>query len=273
MALNSTPCSGSDPSSLLSFMNATSSNIQEALAKPSKTKRKINHSTFIRKGVKRLNNGPKSNRVTKSKSALQHKQATDLTVPPPTQCTHLTSPLRPSENTPCFSWPSLDFGPPVSAYSPLPPTCYHQDPEPTLYANYPSPPKQKAIDPELESLLSELDFLDSPGSLSRRGSDTILSNPTPPEAQATIGEHSFSDSYSECSDEYFEDSTYCSPYCSPSNSNSVHGFGSPIRHCVVNAEWVATNHQDTINLYVPPDQGLPMTPTITQIMDQFACPY
>ena len=170
------------------------------------------------------------------------------------------------------------------------------------------PPAQpfQPIDPELDCLLSEFESPTPSVPLSRRGSfesvcDTLLYTPPPSTTLETpyCGEQVYSP-YSDCSDEL--DSAYCSPSesarvsynCSPTNLSVANSTMSdwtlassdwlpPVSStcvqdmCVISSGcgWVSP---DPAPLTVPSnvasaptiyDQGPPMTPTVSQLLEQY----
>lgn len=231
--------------------------------------------------------------MTKSKSA------------PLSTSIHIPASLQQSSSI-ASTWPVIDHpiqstGIPTSSY---PTSGSYPNSESSVCL--PSAPSSQSIDPELESLLSELECPNDPlsrcgsyDSVCRRGSYESCpgcSSNTPPlstlDAQVYLAEQTFSP-HSDYSDEL--DSAYCSPVdstrvsynCSPKSQN--HGCAMPdwsssdwlppvSSSCLqeVACEWsaVATSPRavssasSVVSLY-DSDQGPPMTPTVSQLLEQY----
>lgn len=267
-----------ESNNLLFFVNSASSNIQEAMEKAPKKKRPITVKKYVENRVKRLDNcrkprpGP-GNLSTKRTSSQQKPTVTRL--PPP---------LQPSNTWPLISASALQSVMDRSACS----TSFY----PALVSPSSSSPP---IDPELESLLSEFECPSVP--ISRHGSfESVCTRPscTPPlptlEAPVYMPEQAFSP-YSDYSDEL--DSAYCSPNgstqvsytCSPTSfSSSMPDWCAtdllpPLNTTCMQPEsrcnWVSqdaspltiTSTSSVSSLY--DDQGPPMTPTVSQLLEQY----
>lgn len=284
---------------LLSFVNSATSNIKEALDKAPKRRRNVTVKKFVEKRVKRLENSRKP-RTTGTQSSTKSKFA---------QLKHPTSARPQgqaiaSQLQHSYTWPEITVcalpvqtaGMSTCAYptttSSLTSLFSNSDPNVCLSSSSP-----QSIDPELESLLSEFECPSVP--LSRRGShESVCTGASPPfntlEAQMCVAEQAFSP-YSDYSDEL--DSAYCSPVesarvsynCSPTNlgttlpdwssadllppvtSSCLQEVGMMSSRC----NWVS---HDTSPLTVIStassvpsiyDQGPPMTPTVSQLLEQY----
>ena len=282
-----------ESNNLLTFVNNVSSNIQVALDKATPKKRRhVTVKKFVENRVKRLDSSrkpvrPNNPTLTKSKSA-QFKPAA------PIRANNVPSVLVHS-----CTWPEITTIP-----SPMPvqtvglttcalptttPTSLYSSSEPNLCVPVSS---SQNIDPELESLLSEFESPSVP--LSRRGSFESVctaSSCTPPlntlEAQMYLGEQPYSP-YSDYSDEL--DSAYCSPEsarvnynCSPSGTPPMPDWSASdllppmnttcLQEPEVRCDWVSndsplsiTSTASSIPIY---DQGPPMTPTVSQLLEQY----
>lgn len=266
------PSSGSsEASSLLNFVSVASSNIQQALN--SKKSKKVNHRKYI---SKRVNTAPKRLGDSHSKPPRKIK--------------------------PCGSaLPKGDSGVHSSALFAQPwvqPASVVYTSEGESYSSESSLYAPVSIDPELDNLLCEFGY-ESPHNLSRRGSEaTVYTEQHSLENQVYLGERPFSP-YSDCSDEPFQNlsrrgSEATTAYSQqPSLENQVYlgehpfspysdcsddsAYSSPCSHtnspsttlttgCV---EWSASSpHHDVMSTVY--DQGIPMTPTVSQILDSFA---
>lgn len=271
-----------ESNNLLSFVNSASSNIQEALGKAPKRRRNVTVKKYAENRVKRLDSKKprpgSANNLTKRKlSQIKPAASGGLHT------------LLPHSNT----WPAID----TKALTTQP--SFYPSSESNLPLSRQSSPR---IDPELESLLSELESGPASLPVSRHGSfESVCTAPscTPPlstlEAQVYIGEQAFSP-YSDYSDEM--DSAYCSPgnsaqvsysNCSPTNLDSMPvwcpsdllppmnttcmqevGSGMISPRC----NWVSqdptplatANASSSTSVY---DQGPPMTPTVSQLLEQY----
>lgn len=292
-----------DSNNLLSFVNSASSDIKQAIDKAPKRRRNVTVKKYAENRVKRLDTKkPRSNNplTTKRQPSSQLKLPSRL--PPPS-----SSSLLQHANT----WPAItttasvqSVGLPTANISVQSSSIMYtgSDSNICLSARVPS-----RIDPELESLLSELECPSVP--ISRHGSfDSVCTAPscTPPLSTLDpvyIAEQQVFSPYSDYSDEL--DSAYCSPngsssapssaqvsYCCsptnltssmpdwcptdllpPMNANCLQEVGMISSRC----NWVS---QDTSPLTIttsttmssissPFDQGPPMTPTVSELLQQY----
>ena len=205
----------------------------------------MNHKKFIQGRVKRLNE-------KSSKPVRKTKQTHSITVP---EADNVAPPASLRDHLTTMVWPM-------------------QGPEASLYPSGSQSEPGKVIDPELESLLSEFG-LDS----SRRSSESNVGYQPDLQSQVRLAEHPYSP-YSDYSDDLFDDSTYSSP-----SSNTSAGYAySPPPSCAVTSEWAATcspppsydvrtrssEWSSNSSSYSTYDQGPPMTPTVSQILESFA---
>jgi hypothetical protein len=282
---------------LLDFVNLASSNIQEAFGKQKK-KRTVNVRKFIQKrvrqDVKRLSDKkPSTSGITKTKSVSKSVTKPDAKL--------LLSQVG-SHSWPQLTTNSMDIQMPsqtMTTYSTCVPQFSLSSSESSLYPQ--TNKKAAAIDPELESILSEFNFesVDNTPSSTRRSSECISRSVcvspcfTPPqptlEMQVCVAEYPYSP-YSDSSEEIYDDSAYSSPVgsvsyrsnvCSPSvpSMDNIDWLGqSPSTSCHMPApplqcDWVQTvtsSSGEWVPLYSTPvtsiDQGLPMTPTVSQLL-------
>ncbi len=265
---------------LLSFINGASSSIQDAMV--SKKKRPVNVRKFIQKRVKRLNDpkGPKSCSQTKSKSVLRKPGSAKQL-----QCLG-------SMSWPLLATPSVvqTQGLETSNYSTAcsPPTSGSYAGHDVETSFYQTPPtSNKAIDAELDTLLSELVGLDSQPS-TRHNSFTGTSSPsyTPQstlESQVYLAEHPFSPPNSDCSDDVYDDSLYSSPVgsvgyasvgCSPpittvdwpAQSSAL--TTCPVTSTVWFPEQPAVSGTGWLPQYSSFEQAPPMTPSVYELIDR-----
>jgi hypothetical protein len=267
-----------DSNNLLSFVNSASSNIQEALGKAPKRRRNVTVKKYAENRVKRLDSKkprPVTANLTKRKSSQLKPTLTRLQLPANSLLQH--------SNT----WPAINT---TSQSSTTINTSFYSSSE----TNLTSSSHAQSIDPELESLLSELESGPPSLPISRHGSfESVRTAPscTPPlatlEAQVYIGEQAFSP-YSDCSDEM--DSAYCSPSnntqvsycCSPTNLpdwcptdllpplmqevGQGQGMISPRCNWVSQTDTLPLTTTSSASIY---DQGPPMTPTVSQLLEQY----
>jgi hypothetical protein len=286
---------------LLSFVNSASSNIQEALNKAPKRRRNVTVKKFVENRVtKRLDSSRRVRTSFNRSKSAQLKRSATTTVAPATvipMLQHSTTCPEFNSPDPLPLPPVQSAGLPTSAYptTATPSSLYAAAaPEPSNVCLSPQQPAQP-IDPELESLLSELE-----GSLSRHGSfDSVCTgtlSSTPPinnlETQVYLGEQMFSP-YSDYSDEL--DSAYCSPVEAESTRVSYNSSPMPswvevadmlpavTSSCMQDMEMVSsrcnwestplitttatsTSSSSLSSVY---DQGPPMTPTVSQLLQQY----
>ena len=281
---NASQTSAKKTTNLLDFVNTASSSIQEALTP--KKKRNVNVRKYIQKRVKRLNDkGPKPmSAQTKNKSVRPAKPGAD----------HLLHTIG------SRSWPLLathEFNVQTQGFatanyptSSSPPASYASS-ETSLYQGPPS--NSKAIDAELDSLLSELVGFDGESS-TRHSSDSFQAGVSPSytpqstlESQVYLAEHPYSPPNSDCSDDLFDDSAYSSPVgsvsyrstaCSPPMTASEWAVNSPpsapaTTQCpvpVTSTVWFpeqpAVSGAGWLPQYNSFDQGPPMTPTVSELL-------
>ena len=277
-----------DSNNLLSFVNSASSNIQEALGKAPKRRRNVTVKKYAENRVKRLDNKkprPGGANLTTKRKSSQLK-------PVPARLPSSSSSLLQHSHT----WPAINTTALSSTTISSVQTNFYSTSSETNCSS------SRSIDPELESLLSELESGHSSLPISRHGSfESVSTRPscTPPlstlEAQVYIGEQAFSP-YSDCSDEM--DSAYCSPgnsaqvsyCCSPTNlpdwcptdllpplninttcMQEVGQQGMISPRC----NWVSQDNHLTIDTASATsntsvyDQGPPMTPTVSQLLEQY----
>ncbi len=268
----------SNNNNLLSFVNTASNSIQEALTKLPK-KKKVSVRKFTSTRVKRLVDkkprGGHNSTSTKGKLC----PASNPRVQP-----HAGAPLKHS-----YTWPE----------------CWtSSSPTPSIHSMGIS---TESIDPELESLLSELESPNFP--LSRHGSfesvhtGTSLSTPSCNTIETRVCAGEAFSPYSDYSEDL--DSAYCSPNdsarvsynCSPTNfTASIPDWTTPLTSS--SPDWLPPMSSTTCGLQgmtvssggcgdwmsqdVPPvtvtscvasssifDYGPPMTPTISQFLEQY----
>ncbi len=274
----------STSNNLLSFINGASSSIQDAMV--SKKKRPVNVRKFIQKRVKRLNDpkGLKPCSQTKSKLALTKPGSAKQL-----QC--LGS----------MSWPLLvaptasvqTQGLETSNYPTLcsPPTSGSYAGNETSFYQTPSS-SNKVIDPELDTLLSELAGLESRPS-TRHSSASFQTGSSPSytpqstlESQVYLAEHPFSPPNSDCSDDIYDDSVYSSPVgsvgytsvgCSPpmaaadwpvqSSTPAAHTT-CPVTSTVWFPEQPAVSGAGWLPQYSSFEQGPPMTPSVYELINR-----
>lgn len=284
--------------SLLSFVNSASNDIQEALGKaPKRKQRNVTVKKFAENRVKRLDSSRRvrtpATTFNRSRTSAQLKPAV-RSVPASTAPSSKLTSLQHSH-----TWPEIDIFPTMPTQSVgMPTSAYSTTTTSSLYSGSEIclPPQQSSaatqpIDPELESLLSELEG----NSLSRHGSFDSIStgtlSSTPPvnnlEAQVYLGEQIFSP-YSDCSDEL--DSAYCSPVgvdstrVSYNSSPAAMSNWPPVTTSCMQEEMVSsrcgwesvpltttaisTSSSSLCSIY---DQGPPMTPTVSQLLHQYSC--
>ena len=116
----------------------------------------------------------------------------------------------------------------------------------------PTEPYTMSVDAELDEVLSALG-VEQPGPTR----DNYVSVPSL-EHQVTLAECPYSpiSTYSDCSEEWFD-----SAYSSPSSSSSVY-LAPPADVCELVSQWSPA--YPTV-----PDQGLPVTPTLLEVLDSF----
>lgn len=265
---------------LLSFVNSASSNIQEALGKPPKRRRNVNVRKFAENRLKRLDGARKPRCGLPSSSSTKSKSAQPKPLPArhPAPSNAIRPPFQHS-----YTWPET-FPSPVSTPA-FTTTNIIRYSEPLVCGS------SQLMDPELESLLSEFE---SPA-LSRHGShDSVctISSCTPPTTATTeTPVYQPYSPYSDYSDEF--DSAYCSPVesarvnCSPSNlttalpdwSSSSDWLPPMTNTCTLQevtsgcAEWMTaeasplTSSPSSISSVY--DQGPPMTPTVSELLEQY----
>lgn len=278
-----------ESNNLLSFVNSASSNIQEALGKAPKRRRNVTVKKYAENRVKRLDTKkPRPGSDMTKRKLSQIKPTSAHTLPPPASSSSSSSLLQ-HANT----WPAINIKAITTQSS------FYSSSESNLCPL--SRQSSPRIDPELESLLSELESGPPSLPISRHGSfESVCTAPscTPPlstlEAQVYIGEQAFSP-YSDYSDEM--DSAYCSPgnsaqvsyCCSPTNLDSMPVWCSSdllpplnttcmqeVRQGMISprCNWVSqdtaplatANAVSSTSVY---DQGPPMTPTVSQLLEQY----
>lgn len=288
---------------LLNFVNNASCSIQDAMGKPPKKKRVVNVRKFVQSRVKRLDN-VKPRATIRPKAPQLSKPVSRL---PPTHSSSCTWPdigAAPVSVVPCVPAQTereiTTYACPTTA---MPTTvcdqrCYSA---PDLFRVH---QPQQPIDPELESLLSSLASPSDP--LSRQGSfesiyPGIMSRASP---SVSMPVSPYSD-YSTTDD---LDSAYCSPIesarlssnCSPTSfstvvtaetASSLPTWTSLLQTSNTSPEWPAATTASCVQEILAPewlssdsmtmtttttssvyDQGPPMTPTVSQLLEQYS-PY
>ncbi len=282
---------------LLTFVNNASSSIQDAMGKPPKKKRVVNVRKFVQSRVKRLDNAaPKPIRGNRPKATHQLSKPVSNVLSRGSSCTWpdirsstvSVVPLSADRETTTHgcSTPHLTTQCNQRSFS-----------SPDLF---PAQPRctQPAIDPELESLLSSL--TSSPDPLSRHGSFESLYTTNHLSARASPSYMPVSPFSDFSTDEL--DSAYSSPIesarlssnCSPTNfltiaetASSLPTWTSPLQSGNMNPEWptvtasscvqeISSEWMSSDSMSIPTttttsvyDQGPPMTPTVSQLLEQY----
>lgn len=249
------------------------------MVKTTKRRRNVTVKKFAENRVKRLENSKKPRTGNLTKSKLAQLRPVDSARPTPLATATVASLLHSS------TWPLIT---PPSACPTSSSFFARSESQLCLPPSEPSRP----IDPELESLLSELECHSVP--LSRHGSFESVhtgSSCTPPlntlEAQVYVAEQAFSpySDYSAGSDEFDcspQGSTQMSYSCSPVMPDwSAGDLLPPVPTNCMREEvgmrcggWVSPDAPLlTINtsssLTSVYDQGPPMTPTVSQLLEQY----
>lgn len=272
----------STSNNLLSFINGASSSIQDAMV--SKKKRPVNVRKFIQKRVKRLNDpkGPKSCTQTKSKSVLRKPgSVAQLQCLGSMSWPLLATPRVQTQGCDTSNYPSVCSPPTSSSYA-------VNDVETSFYQSPPTSNSSKAIDAELDTLLSELVGLDSQPS-TRHNSQTGTSPSYTPqstlESQVYLAEHPFSPPNSDCSDDVYDDSVYSSPvgsvgYASVGCSPPMTAADWPVQSSalttcpVTSTVWFPEQSAVSGTGWLPHaqyssfEQAPPMTPSVYELIDK-----
>lgn len=287
---------------LLTFVNNASSSIQDAMGKPPKKKRVVNVKKFVQSRVKRLDNAaPKPIRGNRPKAThqLSTKPVSSL-LSRGSSCTWpdiRASPVSVVPNVSALSdRETTSHGHPTAMMTT---DCdLRSYSAPDLFPSQPAHCAQPALDPELESLLSSL--TSSPDPLSRHGSFESVYTTNHLSARASPSYNMPVSPYSDFSTDEL-DSAYSSPIesarlssnCSPTSfptiaetASSLPTWTSPLQSsnmspewptvtassCVqeIASEWMSSDSTSTTTtstcVY---DQGPPMTPTVSQLLEQY----
>lgn len=292
-----------DSNNLLSFVNSASCDIKQAIDKAPKRRRNVTVKKYAEnrvKDVKRLDTKkPRSNPLT-----TKRQPSSQLKLPSRLPGSSL---LQHANTWPVIATtasPVQSVGLPTTNISVQQSSSMYTGSDSNICLSMSRAPSSR-IDPELESLLSELECPSVP--ISRHGSfDSVCTAPscTPPLSTLDpvyMAEQQVFSPYSDYSDEL--DSAYCSPNgsapssaqvsysCSPTNltssmpdwcptdllppmnANCLQEVGMISSRC----NWVSqdsspltiTTSTTTSSVSSPFDQGPPMTPTVSELLQQY----
>jgi len=283
---------------LLTFVNNASSSIQDAMGKPPKKKRVVNVRKFVQSRVKRLDNAAKP-RATSRPKAPQLSNAIAQLLSRGSSCTWLgTSPVGMVPNVPAQAEREVATYACSTAAMPVSVCDIRSYSSPDLFHQQLPSCTQQVIDPELDSLLSSLASPVDP--LSRHGSyESVYTSVVSSHASPAISNESQCympvSPYSDITDDL--DSAYSSPIesarlssnCSPTGfstivetASSLPTWTSPLQttnaspvwqtaitdSCVQEiSEWMSSDSTTTTTSVY--DQGPPMTPTVSQLLEQY----